>query len=64
MIRVRCPICDSVMEGESTSSWPDFPFCSSRCRLIDLGRWLDEGYRLPAESADAAPPEAEETGDP
>lgn len=23
------------------------PFCSDRCRLIDLGRWLDEGYALP-----------------
>jgi endogenous inhibitor of DNA gyrase (YacG/DUF329 family) len=23
------------------------PFCSERCRLMDLGRWLDEGYRVP-----------------
>lgn len=25
------------------------PFCSDRCRRIDLGRWLDEGYSLPIE---------------
>ncbi|GAB5547138.1 MAG: hypothetical protein SangKO_068980 [Sandaracinaceae bacterium] len=28
------------------------PFCSRRCKLIDLGQWLDEGYRIP----DDAPP--------
>jgi hypothetical protein len=28
---------------------PAFPFCSERCRLIDLGRWLGEEYRIPAE---------------
>jgi len=27
--------------------YPDFPFCSRRCRVIDLGRWLGEGYRVP-----------------
>jgi len=29
------------------------PFCSERCRLIDLGAWLDEGHRIPMEEADA-----------
>ena len=28
-----------------------FPFCSERCQTIDLGRWLDERYRIPAEGA-------------
>jgi endogenous inhibitor of DNA gyrase (YacG/DUF329 family) len=28
-----------------------FPFCSERCQTIDLGRWLDERYRIPAEDA-------------
>ena len=32
------------------------PFCSSRCKTIDLGRWLDGDYRLPSEDA---PDEAE-----
>ena len=28
---------------------PDFPFCSHRCRMIDLGKWLGEEYRIPDE---------------
>jgi len=31
------------------------PFCSDRCRMADLGRWLGEGYRVPAEQRDAPP---------
>jgi endogenous inhibitor of DNA gyrase (YacG/DUF329 family) len=27
-----------------------FPFCSDRCRLIDIGRWHDEEYRIPVAS--------------
>jgi endogenous inhibitor of DNA gyrase (YacG/DUF329 family) len=37
-----------------------FPFCSKRCRLLDLGQWLDEGYRVPAEGSEPTgeePPE-------
>jgi uncharacterized protein len=37
------------MIGPDRSAWPDFPFCSSRCRLIDLGRWLGENYRVAAD---------------
>jgi len=50
MIRVRCPICDRLMEGANSAEWPVFPFCSPRCRLIDLGRWLGEEYRLSSET--------------
>jgi endogenous inhibitor of DNA gyrase (YacG/DUF329 family) len=46
MIKVRCPICDKVMQGQGPAEWPQFPFCSDRCRLIDLGRWLGEEYRV------------------
>jgi endogenous inhibitor of DNA gyrase (YacG/DUF329 family) len=28
------------------------PFCSERCKLIDLGEWLDEGHRIPGDPAD------------
>jgi endogenous inhibitor of DNA gyrase (YacG/DUF329 family) len=45
---VTCPTCGKVMAG-SLDKWPQFPFCSPRCRLIDLGRWLGEDYGLPAE---------------
>jgi endogenous inhibitor of DNA gyrase (YacG/DUF329 family) len=47
MMKVRCPICDKAMPGQS-ADYPDYPFCSARCRKIDLGRWLGERYRLPA----------------
>ncbi len=49
MIGVPCPICDRRMEGRSPAEWPFFPFCSERCKTIDLGRWLGESYRIPAE---------------
>jgi endogenous inhibitor of DNA gyrase (YacG/DUF329 family) len=50
MKSVRCPICNRQMDGASRADWPDLPFCSPRCRLIDLGRWLGEGYRFVPES--------------
>ena len=41
----RCPICagEAAPRGEN----PTFPFCSERCRTIDLGNWLGETYRIP-----------------
>jgi endogenous inhibitor of DNA gyrase (YacG/DUF329 family) len=63
MIKARCPICNQEMPGH-TSDWPDYPFCSPRCRKIDLGRWLGEKYRIPDagtakedESSDAPAPD-------
>ena len=41
---MRCPICKREFERESS---PAVPFCSERCRTIDLGRWLGESYSLP-----------------
>jgi len=57
MIKVRCPICDRLLDGEDRAQWPDLPFCSARCRLIDLGRWLGGNYRIAAESEEDAPAE-------
>lgn len=51
MDKVRCPICDAAMPG-NRKDYPDFPFCSRRCRLVDLGRWLGEGYRVGGAAAD------------
>ena len=47
MIPVSCPICGKAFEIESLDELPSFPFCSDRCRMIDLGRWLDADYVLP-----------------
>jgi uncharacterized protein len=62
MIKVRCPICQRPMPGQP-SEWPQYPFCSRRCRLIDLGRWLKEEYGLPKEE-EALPPEDGNTDSP
>jgi len=40
----QCPVCDAPVDLQTT---PTLPFCSDRCRLIDLGRWLDESYGVP-----------------
>lgn len=47
-MRTVCPICGTTFEAESAKDRP-VPFCSQRCREIDLGRWLDMEYRIPAE---------------
>lgn len=44
---VRCPTCRTPVRWEPASVYR--PFCSERCKLIDLGQWADEGFRLPAE---------------
>jgi len=63
MSPVRCPVCARQFEPHQS---PAMPFCSQRCRQIDLHRWLGEKYAIPdARSPDEAaaedrPPEAEE----
>jgi len=47
-MKVRCPRCGKVVEWEGN---PFRPFCSERCRLIDLGKWLEEEYRIPSEDS-------------
>jgi endogenous inhibitor of DNA gyrase (YacG/DUF329 family) len=46
-----CPICKKHVEephpGEASPRY--FPFCSDRCKLIDLGRWLGGKYQVPVE---------------
>lgn len=38
-----------------TEQWPHFPFCSERCRMVDLGHWMTEEYRIPG--APVTPPD-------
>ena len=53
--RPACPIC-----GRPTA--PDHrPFCSARCRQVDLGRWLGEAYRIPAADSDEPDEDAPES---
>ena len=61
MIRVRCPVCNRLMQGASKAEWPQFPFCSDRCRLVDLGRWFGEQYHIAPEAEGEDPAQPEET---
>ncbi len=54
---MRCPICKREFRGEDS---PAPPFCSERCRRIDLGRWLGEDYSVPVEREDEDETPAEE----
>lgn len=61
MTTMRCPICKRPLPGEEPPSEgsppkatnPSFPFCSPRCKLIDLGAWLDGKYRIVGEPLDS-----------
>ncbi|HEY4760112.1 MAG TPA: DNA gyrase inhibitor YacG [Thermoguttaceae bacterium] len=47
MTILHCPICEKTFDSDQSTS---LPFCSQRCKLIDLRRWLDEQYGFPYES--------------
>ncbi len=50
---VNCPTCETAVEWSAASTYR--PFCSERCKLIDLGEWVSENHRIPGEEL---PPEA------
>lgn len=54
---LHCPACGKKFERSTSDS---VPFCSPRCRQVDLGRWLGENYSLPIYRFD----EDEEPDDP
>lgn len=55
---MKCVICESPMPAPWTE-YPHYPFCSKRCKLIDLGRWLSEDYKVdtPADRDQSTPGE-------
>jgi endogenous inhibitor of DNA gyrase (YacG/DUF329 family) len=55
--RVKCPTCKREIDW-STS--PFRPFCSERCRLIDLGAWLSEKHAIPGDAPSELDPESKE----
>jgi endogenous inhibitor of DNA gyrase (YacG/DUF329 family) len=55
MIEGKCPICGKTYRIAAVADLPTFPFCSGRCRLIDLGRWIDGGYAIPDAPAPSPP---------
>jgi endogenous inhibitor of DNA gyrase (YacG/DUF329 family) len=58
-IKLKCPICKKSVKAQD----PEFPFCSDRCRLIDLGKWASGQYVIssPVTDADESIQDPEET---
>ncbi|HTS37396.1 MAG TPA: DNA gyrase inhibitor YacG [Candidatus Solibacter sp.] len=48
-VKLRCPVCKKAV----SSNTADFPFCSERCRTIDLGKWASGGYVISSPVTDA-----------
>jgi endogenous inhibitor of DNA gyrase (YacG/DUF329 family) len=45
---VQCPQCSKEVAWQAEEKWR--PFCSERCKLIDLGEWASEGHKIAGES--------------
>jgi endogenous inhibitor of DNA gyrase (YacG/DUF329 family) len=50
----KCPNCQRSTRMDPENRWR--PFCSERCRLIDLGAWIDEQHRIPSDDPAAPAP--------
>ncbi len=46
--KLQCPTCQKTIEW--SEQWPDRPFCSERCKLIDLGEWAAERNKIAGNS--------------
>jgi endogenous inhibitor of DNA gyrase (YacG/DUF329 family) len=56
MATLVCPVCKAKFDSQASTA---MPFCSDRCRNIDLSRWLGENYSIPVapdEDPDEEPP--------
>lgn len=51
---MRCPTCRAPVARDPARPSKLFPFCSERCHLVDLGRWLGEEFRIPGPPAPSA----------
>lgn len=57
ILKVRCPRCGTRTDWQDN---PTRPFCSEKCRLVDLGRWASEEYRVPGEKVDTEESDGED----
>jgi hypothetical protein len=57
MTVTRCHQCQKPAAKDGNKF---YPFCCERCHLVDLGRWLNEDYRIPDESTPPPTPESKE----
>ena len=54
---IRCAICDREAGSDASNPWR--PFCSERCQLLDLSRWLGGDYVIPGDTGATAHPDGE-----
>ncbi|MFD1215236.1 DNA gyrase inhibitor YacG [Microbulbifer celer] len=45
---LNCPTCQKIIEWSPENRFR--PFCSERCKLIDLGEWASEGHKIPGQA--------------
>ena len=57
IMKIICPICKNTTTWEEN---PWRPFCSERCKLIDLGKWVSDEYKIPVKSEEEIEGIAEE----
>jgi len=57
---VNCPQCGKSIVWDNSN--PFRPFCSERCKLIDLGQWATESYRIPDTGKDPEKQESDPSG--
>ncbi len=54
---MNCPICKRKLPKEAVpQTHAPYPFCTERCKLVDLGRWLDGKYQVAVEADEAEIP--------
>lgn len=58
---IPCAICHRPADPSPSNPWR--PFCSERCKLVDLSHWLDGDYRIPGPSAEGEPDDGVPDGD-
>ncbi|CAM2149724.1 DNA gyrase inhibitor YacG [Pararobbsia alpina] len=54
---VNCPTCDKKVEWSEQNKYR--PFCSERCKQIDLGAWAAEKYTIPGKTGEGLPDDPE-----
>ncbi len=59
-MQASCPICKKPVDSEKDA---EFPFCSGRCRLLDLGNWASEKYKISEPEIEEPAPEKPKAND-
>ena len=57
MAKIDCPHCGKTFEYQSVKDYPHFPFCSERCKMVDLGKWFDGEHKISEDLLDEQGPD-------